>query len=311
MNLQDFLNHVNSGKTVVAGSEMHQYMCMLSQEALRLTAELNNSYRTPEEIREIFSELTGKPVDKSFGMFPPFTTDCRKNIILGKMCGLVPMQLYSPVLPLGMVQSLLLVLWLQRMFVRILLSAAFLQSSSKKSLWMNRKKRNCAMQYKKFKNKVSLSRLGMGAMRLPVKGSNAEIDYEKAKAIIDAGMKSGINYYDTAYIYHGGKSEEFFGEVLKACPRDSFYVADKYNLQAEPDFEHQFAEQLRRLQMDHIDFYLLHGIQDSFADDILSNGCIAYFDWMKQEGKIRYLGFSFHIIGISFPMNCRSLSGLL
>lgn len=150
------------------------------------------------------------------------------------------------------------------------------------------------MQYKKFKDGVSLSRLGMGAMRLPVKDSDAEIDYEKAKAIIDAGMKSGINYYDTAYIYHGGKSEEFLGETLKAYPRDSFYVADKYNLQAEPDFERQFAEQLRRLQMNHIDFYLLHGIQDSFADDILSNGCIAYFDRMKKEGKIRYLGFSFH-----------------
>lgn len=150
------------------------------------------------------------------------------------------------------------------------------------------------MQYKKFKDGISLSRLGMGAMRLPVKGSDAEIDYEKAKAIIDTGMKSGINYYDTAYIYHGGKSEEFLGEALKTYPRDSFYVADKYNLQAEPDFERQFAEQLRRLQMDHIDFYLLHGIQDNFAEEILNNGCIEYFDKLKQEGKIRYLGFSFH-----------------
>lgn len=84
MNLEDFLNHVNSGKTVIAGSEMHQYMCALSQEALHLTAELNNSYRTPEKIREIFSRLIGKPVDDSFNIFPPFYTDCGKNITIGQ-----------------------------------------------------------------------------------------------------------------------------------------------------------------------------------------------------------------------------------
>ena len=83
MNLSDFLEHLNSGKTVVAGSEIHQYMCMLSQEALKLTAELNNSYRTPEEIREIFSKLTGKPVNDTLGIFPPFYTDCGKNITIG------------------------------------------------------------------------------------------------------------------------------------------------------------------------------------------------------------------------------------
>ena len=150
------------------------------------------------------------------------------------------------------------------------------------------------MQYKEFKDGIRLSRLGMGAMRLPVKGSDSEIDHEKAGRIIDAAMKYGVNYYDTAYIYHGGKSEEFLGEALKAYPRDSFYVADKYNLQAEPDYRKQFAEQLRRLQMDRIDFYLLHGIQDTFADDILANGCVDYFEEQKARGRIRYLGFSFH-----------------
>ncbi len=62
------------------------------------------------------------------------------------------------------------------------------------------------MQYKNFKNEISLSRLGMGTMRLPTCGSSSDIDYEKAQAIIDSAMKSGINYYDTAYIYHGGRS---------------------------------------------------------------------------------------------------------
>lgn len=83
MNLSEFLEHLNSGKTVVAGSETHQYMSMLSQEALKLTAELNNSYHTPEEIREIFAKLTGKPVNDTLGIFPPFYTDCGKNITIG------------------------------------------------------------------------------------------------------------------------------------------------------------------------------------------------------------------------------------
>lgn len=83
MELKDFLSHMSSGKTVIAGSEIHRYMCMLSQEALKLTAELNNSYHTPEEIREIFSKLTGKPVNDTLNIFPPFYTDCGKNITIG------------------------------------------------------------------------------------------------------------------------------------------------------------------------------------------------------------------------------------
>lgn len=83
MNISEFLEHLNSGKTVVAGSEIHQYMSMLSQEALKLTAELNNSYHTPKEIREIFAKLTGKPVNDTLSIFPPFYTDCGKNITIG------------------------------------------------------------------------------------------------------------------------------------------------------------------------------------------------------------------------------------
>ncbi len=149
---------------------------------------------------------------------------------------------------------------------------------------------------KSFKDGIRLSRLGMGNMRLPVKsGEPGEpIDYEKAKAIIDRAMEAGVNYYDTAYIYHGGESERFVGKALAEYPRDSYYVADKFNYQANPDYRAQFAEQLERLSMDRIDFYLLHGIQDYFVEDAISCGCISYFDQMKKEGKIKYLGFSFH-----------------
>ena len=84
MELQDFLEYLNSGKTVIAGSAEHQFMCELSQEALRLTAQINNVYHTPEELREMMAELTGKPVDDSFLLFPPFYTDCGKNMTIGK-----------------------------------------------------------------------------------------------------------------------------------------------------------------------------------------------------------------------------------
>lgn len=84
MNTSEFLNHVNAGLLIKGGSEVHQYMSKLSQEAIKITAELNCSYHTPEEICEIFSRLIGKPVDNTFRMFPPFYTDCGKNINIGK-----------------------------------------------------------------------------------------------------------------------------------------------------------------------------------------------------------------------------------
>ena len=84
MDTKDFLEHLNKGLPVPAGSEIHKFMVKLANDAMRITAELNNSYHEPEEVRALFSELIGKPVDESFGIFPPFTTDCGKNITVGK-----------------------------------------------------------------------------------------------------------------------------------------------------------------------------------------------------------------------------------
>ena len=84
MDLDGFLEHLNSGKPVQGGSEAHMFMHGVSQEALRITAEINGSYHTPEELRALFSKLIGQPVDDAFGVFPPFYTDCGKNIHLGK-----------------------------------------------------------------------------------------------------------------------------------------------------------------------------------------------------------------------------------
>ena len=151
------------------------------------------------------------------------------------------------------------------------------------------------MRFTKFKD-ISLSLLGMGAMRLPQEGEGwgLPIVYDQAQEIIDYCMAQGVNYYDTAYIYHNGDSEVFLGKALAKYPRESFYVADKYNLPANADYKAQFEEQLERLRMDYIDFYLLHGISDDAADKYLTNGCIEYFAEQKSKGRIKYLGFSFH-----------------
>jgi acetyltransferase-like isoleucine patch superfamily enzyme len=84
MKLKNFLDHMNKGLTVTGGSDMHIYMVYLAQEAMKITSELNNSYHEPKEIRKLISRLTGKTVDDSFNMFPPFYTDCGKNITIGK-----------------------------------------------------------------------------------------------------------------------------------------------------------------------------------------------------------------------------------
>ena len=84
MELKTFLERLNSGKPVQGGGEVHLFMHKISQEALRITAEINGSYHEPKELRALFSKLIGRPVDETFGLFPPFYTDCGKNIHIGK-----------------------------------------------------------------------------------------------------------------------------------------------------------------------------------------------------------------------------------
>lgn len=84
MKQKEFLEHVNQGLSIPGGSEIHIFMVGLAHEAMRITAELNGSYHEPEEIRTLMSKLTGKTVDESFSMFPPFYTDCGKNITIGR-----------------------------------------------------------------------------------------------------------------------------------------------------------------------------------------------------------------------------------
>lgn len=153
------------------------------------------------------------------------------------------------------------------------------------------------MEYRKFeKLGVSPSMLGFGCMRFPT-DSNGEIDEAKAERMIDTAIAAGVTYIDTAYPYHGGKSEAFVGKVLKKYDRDSFYLATKlpvWLVKNEEDAQRIFEEQLTRLQTDHIDFYLLHALNSGRYAELINQGIIEWAQKKKEEGKIRFLGFSFH-----------------
>ena len=84
MSIEKLLKHLEKDNTVIGGTDAGEVLDLLADEAMRITAELNNSYHSPEEVRDIFSRLTGNPVDESFKMFPPFYTECGKNIHVGK-----------------------------------------------------------------------------------------------------------------------------------------------------------------------------------------------------------------------------------
>ena len=152
------------------------------------------------------------------------------------------------------------------------------------------------MKYVNFNDKTKLSSLGMGAMRLPQDGEGwtAPINEARAQEIIDYCMENGVNFFDTALIYHGGQSEKFLGNALSKYPRENYHLSTKYRLLYELDYREQFAEQLRRLQTDYIDFYMIHGIQEEWVEEALTNGCIEYFNSLRAEGKIKNLGFSVH-----------------
>ena len=155
------------------------------------------------------------------------------------------------------------------------------------------------MIYNDFGN-LKLSALGMGNMRLPVRnGNDNDIDVEAAREMISFCMKSGINYYDTAYGYHGGNSELVVGELLKEYERSSFYLASKfpgYDLSNMPKVREIFEEQLEKCQVEYFDFYMFHNVCEMNIDEYLNPefGIFDYLMEQKQNGRIRHLGFSTH-----------------
>ncbi len=151
------------------------------------------------------------------------------------------------------------------------------------------------MNYSEFKGK-KLSLLGFGGMRFPT-NADGSIDYPKAEAMVDVAYKSGVNYFDTAYMYHDGASEVFFGKVLKKYPRDSYYLTNKmpaWFCKTKQDVEALFEEQLKRCDETYFDFYLLHSITKGNYAISEQLDIVEFLKKKKAEGYIKHLGFSFH-----------------
>ena len=143
---------------------------------------------------------------------------------------------------------------------------------------------------------IETSLLGFGCMRFPTL-PDGKIDEAEAERMLDKAIASGVNYIDTAYPYHNGESEPLVGKVLKKYDRSSFFLATKLPLWAVnsvDDAKRIFEEQLQRLQTDYIDFYLLHAVNKEKWDAMKELGVVEYCAKLKEEGKIRYYGFSFH-----------------
>lgn len=151
------------------------------------------------------------------------------------------------------------------------------------------------MRYNDFKG-LKISALGFGTMRLP-KDSEGRIDYQAAKEMVAAAFKGGINYFDTAYRYHEGESENFCGEALSEYPRNSFFLADKlptWLCKTREDAEKIMEEQLQKCKTDYFDFYLLHNVDEEGWPNIESLDLVHFMEDVKAKGLAKHIGLSVH-----------------
>ena len=155
------------------------------------------------------------------------------------------------------------------------------------------------MIYKEFKGK-KLSALGMGCMRLPAdKDDFSKIDVEATREMIACAIEGGVNYFDTAWGYHDGRSESVIGELLSEYPRESFYIASKfpgYDLSNMGKHEEIFEKQLEKCRVEYFDFYLVHNVCELNVEQYLDPkyGLMDFLKKQKENGRIRHLGFSVH-----------------
>jgi predicted aldo/keto reductase-like oxidoreductase len=142
------------------------------------------------------------------------------------------------------------------------------------------------------------SALGFGTMRLPTVGEDPSvIDEQQAITMLRAGIDGGITYVDTAYSYHGGKSETLVGKALQEGYRGKVHLATKmpsWLIESQADMTHRFEEQLQRMQTDHVEFYLLHALNAERWHKLHDAGVLEWAHERIREGRIGYLGFSFH-----------------
>lgn len=155
------------------------------------------------------------------------------------------------------------------------------------------------MQYRKFGSlDWEVSALGFGAMRLPVlDGDSSKINEPEATAMIRHAIDSGVNYVDTAWGYHHEQSEPFVGKVLKDGYREKVYLATKmpsWLVKEEADFDRFLDAQLKRLDVDHLDVYLLHTLNARYWENYQKLGVFEWAEKKMAEGLFHHLGFSFH-----------------
>ena len=160
------------------------------------------------------------------------------------------------------------------------------------------------MQYRRFgKLDFRPSALGFGAMLAPIlKGPDGRPDYSRidfptATAMLHRAIDGGVNYVDTAWMYHGDQCEAWVGAALQGGYREKVKIATKmpvWHVKAAGDFDRILETQLERLQTDCIDFYLLHSLDDTNWRIVLEQGQLAEAERALADGRIAHLGFSFH-----------------
>lgn len=143
---------------------------------------------------------------------------------------------------------------------------------------------------------VELPLLGFGCMRLPL-NADGSINKAATEEMVEFAMKNGVNYFDTAYMYHGQKSEGVMGEILKKYPRESFMLTTKLHpgfTEVKADVERIFEEQLKRCQTDYFDFYLIHDVDRMKLEKIQKFEIYEFLKSKQAEGKIKHIGISSH-----------------